>query len=290
MTGSWGLLYSILSDGAVFGFAAVGVAIIIGWGRMADLTPDAAFTSGAVGLWYAANHGVGTLICPAYGFVSGAVAGLFTASIVLGGVPPLLASLVVIGVAYSANWMLLGSSLRTLANDQTIIGGAAPETQLFVLALMLLPLLVAVRYFAVSSFGLKLRALSENPHSVPGGERTRWIATIVWLALGNGLVGVSGALFASKTFIVDINMGGGTLISGLSAFLFGWAALRFKERVSFVIGGALLGAMLLHAVLAVALSAGAPAEFYRGITAAALLACLLAASRSSRNVLSGLRL
>jgi putative ABC transport system permease protein len=286
---AFGLLASILSDGAIFGFAAVGIAITIGWGRFADLTPDAAFTGGAVGLWLAASHGVSALGSSAFGFVFGAIGGLLTATIVLCGVPPLLASLVVLGLAYSTNWMVLGSPLRTLSNDQTILAGYPPQTQLLIMLLVLIPSILLIRFFAMSALGLKLRAVCENPNSVPEAT-SRWQATLIWLALGNGMVGMSGAMFASKSFIVDINMGNGTLISGLSAFLFGWAVLRFRERVSIVLVAALMGAVLLRGLLSLALSAGAPAEFFRGITAAALLGCLLIASRTSRNVLSGLRL
>jgi putative ABC transport system permease protein len=289
MTSAFNLIFSILVDGAIFSFSAVGIAIIIGWGRLADLTPDAAFTSGAVGLWYATSHGMSALGGPIFGFVFGALLGSFTAAITLVGVPPLLASLVVLGFAYTLNWQLLGSPLRTLSDSQTIFAHSSFQTEILVLLFLLLAIFI-IRFFAETALGLKLRAIAENPASVPGKRFAEPIGTLTWLALGNGMVGISGAMFASKSYIVEINMGVGTLISGLSAFLVGWAILRFRERVLIVLLAAVLGTLLLRTLLSIALVAGAPAEYFRGITAMALLGCLLIASRSSRGVLSGLRL
>src|SRR4051812_12118576 len=123
------LLLSILTDGAVFCFSGVGIAGIIGWGRLADLTPDAAFTSGGVGLWYSTSYGISAAAGPFFGFLFGAMLGAFTAAITVGGVPPLLASLIVIGFAYTLNWQLLGRPLRTLADEQTILSGSSGQME-----------------------------------------------------------------------------------------------------------------------------------------------------------------
>jgi putative ABC transport system permease protein len=284
----YGFIYSLLVDGLIFGFSAIGIAVVIGWGRLADLTPDASFTTGAVGLWCSVGHG--NLWGPVVGFLFGALTGSLTAMIVLMGVSPLLASLVVLGLAYSISWMILGNPLMTLDINQALLATLSSFNQLLFVVLTTLFVLIVINLFVSTELGLKLRAVSENSYSVPTGSISLGLATSAWLAIGNGLVGLSGALFASKTFIVEINMGNGTLISGLSAFLFGWAILGFREGVRSRLWGALIGAILLNLLLGVALIAGAPGQFFRAITALALLGCLLVASRASRNVFSGLRL
>jgi len=285
------LFASILADAAIFSVAALGIMVIFAWAKLADLTPDASFAAGSVGVWLAIDNlslgGIGLLVA---GAICGGAMGAVTYVITLFRVPQLLASLITVGLGYSVNWQLLGKPLRSIPSPNSIFSGVDLGLDALIAVAIAAACALLVGTLAGTLFGISLRASSENSNSMPNGKSWATFSRLVLLVGGNCLVGLSGAMFASKAYFAEINIGNGALISGLSAFLLGWAIFRFNAAPIFAVGGAVLGAILLRVVMTGALSIGAPAEIFRAITSLVLLLCLIVARGGDNNPLKGVRL
>jgi putative ABC transport system permease protein len=285
------LASSILIDGATFGFVGLGIMLIFAWAKVADLTPDASFTAGAVGAWLAASATDATgLQLILAGGLAGCVVGFCTFAITRLGVQQLLASLIVVGGAYSVHWFLMGRPLQSLPASASIFRGdnSSIDASLAVTLVVVAAALVGV--FGNTALGLKIRAASENANSVPAGSQWSIFSTFLLVTIGNGLVGIGGSMFASRAYFVEINMGAGVLISGLGAFLLGWALFGFRASPTAAIAGAIFGALLLRGVMTLSLTLGVSAEWFRAISSIALLVCILIARGGARAALKDLRL
>ncbi len=172
---------------AIYGLIALGVVCLIGWAKLADLTPDASFTSGAVIAWWVSQFGISGIGLLAASLVAGAVTGAITWAIIQARVQPLLASLVVVGVAYSINWSIMERPLRSIDPMYSIYDPSNPVGAIVTAPIILVAVAIALYLFSMSSIGLALRASAENPGSLPNGVRISRFASFFFLVLGNGL-------------------------------------------------------------------------------------------------------
>ena len=259
----------IVLDGAIYGFVALGIACTIFWGRAADLTPEASFTSGAVAAWLitAAGFTGPSLICA--GIVGGGLAGLATFLITRFKIQPLLASIIVVGLAYSVHWALMGRPLQSIPSTASPLLLGQDWRNAVIAATLVIFTGALLVLFAGTHMGLHLRATAENPLCVPNARFWEPISAAVFLILGNALVGAAGALFASRAYFVEINMGVGMLISGLGAGLLGWSLFRFSSKPVALVAGALIGSFVLRAILSIALTSDLSAQWFRAVAAVA---------------------
>lgn len=284
-------LNSIVGDGAVFALAALGIVITFYWGKVADLTPEASFTWGAVGAWLASTQfGLSGIWLLVISLVLGAISGIATFCIATVGVPFLMSSLIIVGISYSVSWVILGGPLAVLRKDVSLFDRVPQEFHVLLISGIVALVTIFLWRAAVSKAGLLIRATCECPYSVPQKRAWSKYSTLIVLALGNGLVGLGGGLFASQSYFIEINMGTGMLVSGLGSFLLGWAVLGFGSGALTTIFAAVTGAMLLRGILIAALANDVPAEWFRALSSVAILFCLLVAKIGSNSVFRGLRL
>lgn len=284
------MLLSILLDGSIYGFVALGIVCTVFWARAADLTPDASFVSGAVSAWLGVMLGFSGFALIGFGALGGALAGFATFVVIRCRIQPLLASLIVVGTAYSVHWSILGRPLQSIPVESSwffLDNEVANAAQAVALLVGIAGLLL---WSSRTKVGLLLRAAGENSNAVPNGFRWSQTASFTFLIVGNGLVGIGGALFASRAFFVEINMGVGMMISGLSAVLLGWSITGFKPRATYLVLGACFGAIALRAIVSEALVLGMSAQWFRALAAGALLICLLLSGSRGSGPLRGVRL
>lgn len=284
-------LLSLASDGAIFALVSLGVLILFVWGKIADLTPDASFTWGAVGAWAGSAHlGVtgGTLLV--VGFSLGAAAGLCTYLVARAKIPYLMASLIVVGASYSLTWIVIGGPLGTIELTRSPFSNGALWGNAIISAAILGVTSILVWRLASSQFGLLVRASCESPSAVPNERKWSEVANFSVLTFGNGVVGLAGAMFACQSYFAEINMGTGMLISGLGSFLLGWAIFGFRTTVAAAVMGAVSGAILLRSILTIALANDVPGEWFRALSSAAILVCLLLAKSGIREAFKELRM
>ncbi len=129
------------------------------------------------------------------------------------------------------------------------------------------------RFFR-TKLGLAMRATGDNAQMARSMGVDDAMVFIAGLAVSNGLVGLSGALFAQYQGFVSIQMSIGNLVTGLAAVAIDEGLLRGRS-MSARIGGVVLGSILLRLVVAAAIAAGLPANTLKLVTAVLVLLVLV---------------
>jgi putative tryptophan/tyrosine transport system permease protein len=212
--------------------------------------------------------------------VAGGVGGLLTFTVHRAlRLPVVLASIVVSVGLYSVNLRLMGTPNVNLLDAHTVTAGwtsmvgAQPGDQWALIALFAIVVVVALGalgYFLTTQFGLGLRACGINPIMARSQGASPAIALLVGLVVANAFVGLSGALVAQDQGFVDISMGVGTIVFGVTAVLLGEVVNRRGGPVR-ALAAVVLGTLLYRYILAVAFRLGVPPEDFQGMTAIIVL-------------------
>jgi len=284
------LVTSILLDTTIYSIVAIGILILFIWGKRADLTPDASFVSGALGAWWISGVIPSFFVSTLAGLLFGMIAGLVTFFITRTRIPTLLASLITIGIAYSIHWAAMGKPLQTRSISNTLGLDSGGLIMLCLFFIVLTFVVVTCYFFSKSWIGIKAIAAAQNPNSLPNGSSWETCSSLISLVIGNAFVGLAGGLFYMRSGIVEVNMGVGITISGLACVLIGWAVFKFQRHSFFMLLGAVIGALIMRGVLGISLQLGLPAMWFKFLSALVLLAFLLIVGRSTKNVLSDIKL
>lgn len=258
--------FGTLELGLLLSLVAMAVYISFRVLDFPDLTVDGSFAFGAA---VAArlisdaappfnNPYVATLAAAAAGVLAGLVTGFLHVRLRM---MHLLAGFLVMVALYSVNLRVMGRPNLPLFDSHTIISdveatGLPPmllRPALFLLLAVLAKGLLDA--FMRTEFGLALRATGENPVMArANGVRTGGMV-IAGIALSNGIVGMTGALFAQVQGVADVSMGVGTIIAGLASLIVGETLLP-----AMTVGAATLaciaGSVIYRFAVGLALNAG----------------------------------
>lgn len=177
------------------------------------------------------------------------------------GILNLLASILTMIAAFSINIRIMGRPNIALLGVDTILTpfenmGIDPvyARPLVVFILVVLSAFFVIRLLA-SDFGLGLRATGVNARMVKAQGASTAFYTYFGLALSNGFVGFSGALFAQTNSFADVTSGVGTIVVGLAAVILGQTLLPGR-KVWVAVVAVILGSVLYRLAVAFALSSG----------------------------------
>jgi len=273
------LLIGALTLGLIMALLALGVYVSFRIFATADITVDGSLTCGAaVTAVLIVVHGVDPALAALAGFAAGVVAGCATGVLQTRfGINALLAGILVMTALYSVNLRIMGRSnvpflgATTLptwcgalaqrlfgASEVPIAGWTVNAQDLVLLAVMaLIVALVATALYAFfrTELGTAMRAAGDNPQMISalGADVGRY--RIIGLALSNGLVGLSGALWAQYQNFADAQMGIGMIVWGLASVIIG-EALTGAPSLGYAIAGAVFGSVLFRLLVAIALGFG----------------------------------
>lgn len=107
-------------------------------------------------------------------------------------------------------------------------------------------------YILTSKFGFALRALGNNEELVVSLGVNEKKLKILGLMISNGLVALSGALFAQNMKVADLISGTGTLVIGLAAIILGLGVLK-KSRLINEISIITIGSLMYYFIINLAL-------------------------------------
>ena len=107
-------------------------------------------------------------------------------------------------------------------------------------------------YILTSKFGFALRALGNNEELVVSLGVNEKRLKIFGLMISNGLVALSGALFAQDLKVADLQSGVGTIVVGLAAIILGLGVLK-KSRMVNEISIIIVGSLLYYCIVNMAL-------------------------------------
>ena len=267
-----------LATGLCFSLVALGVYITFRILDFPDLTIDGSFPLGAAIAATLMVSGVNPYLVLPIAFVGGALAGVVTAVIATRlNIHSLLASILTTTALISINLRIMGRSNIPLLTNDTIFtpfvgpfrnfmeywaGPAMLKMANNLLAILFIGLLVIILklifdWFMRTELGLAMRATGDNPQMIRalGTDTNRMI--ILGLAVSNGLVGLSGALFAQYQGFSDVNMGVGLIIAGLAAVIVG-ETLFHPKSVSGATTAVILGMIVYRIAIAAALNVKIP--------------------------------
>ncbi len=251
-----------LEIGLVYGLVALGVYLTFRVLDFPDLTVDGSFPMGGAVAATAIVAGVNPWLATGLAMVSGALCGLVTAFLAVRcGILHLLASILTMIAAFSINIRIMGRPNIALLGEPTIFTsfenlGLDP---LYVHLGLVFLLVFLSAFFIVrllsSDFGLGLRATGVNERMVAAQGGSIGFYTYFGLALSNGLVGFSGALFAQSNSFADVTSGVGTIVVGLAAVILGQTLIPGR-RIWVAVLAVIVGSILYRLAVAFALSSG----------------------------------
>ena len=280
-----GLIYAILSYGIFITYKIL---------DFPDLTVDGSFPLGAAVTAVLLTRGVNAWLTLPVAMLIGAAAGLCTGLIhVRAKVRDLLAGIITMTALYSVNLQIAGSNLAveraidtifTSGPIMAVMGNASLMMRKFVMSLAVaLIFKFILDWYLSTKSGMLLRAVGDNDRIITSLSVDKGLVKIVGLAIANGLVTLSGCIFAQQQRYFDISMGTGTVVIGLASVIIGTSLFK-KVTVLRVTSSVVIGSVLYKGCVALAISLGFESTDLKMITAVLFLVILVLGMERKRKV------
>ena len=292
------LLIGSLTVALILSLLAFGILISFRVVAFEDLTVDGSMTLGgamAAAMIVRGTHPVVATLC---GSLSAAVAGAVTATLhTKFEINRLLSGILVMTGLYSVNLRVMGKSnlpllsqrtvmeyadalSQKLFHGQTVIQLAGWEASARDLSSLLLMLCVTTTIGALlfvffrTNLGLAVQAIGDNSRMIRALGVNVELMTTLALFVGNGVIGLSGALLAQYQGFADVQMGIGMMVWGVASVILGETLVGTK-KIGFLISGAVMGSILFRLLVAIALRWGLNPNDLKLITSAFVFAALV---------------
>lgn len=273
-----------IAQGLIWGIMAFGVFVTFRLLDFADLTVDGSMVTGGATAVMLIKAGVSPWIALLAAFAAGMAAGFVTGILHTAfGIPGILASILTQLSLYSINYNILGkaanqaisvNNYKLLASLRYVNSSGSDRIIFFAGLTAGIVILIAVLYwFFGTEIGQAIRATGCNESMARAqGINTNFIKVLA-LMISNGLVGMSGALYAQCQGAADVNMGRGAIVIGLAAViigevLFGKLCEKRKLMFAWTLLSVAFGAVLYYIVYAVVIWLRMPSENMKLFSAA----------------------
>ena len=256
------------AQGLIWGLLALGVYITYKLLDFADLTVDGSMATGGAVAVMLIRAGMNPWLALIFAFLAGMAAGYITGMLHTSlGIPGILASILTQISLYSINLNILGSSNQAVSVDKYslvvslryISDSTASKIRMFTTCILFCVVLVAILYWYFGTEqGHAIRATGCNRQMARAQGINTDFHTVLALMISNGLVGLSGGLYAQYQGAADVNMGRGAIVIGLAAViigdvLFGKMCAGKKIAFAYTLLSVIAGAILYYLVLSVVL-------------------------------------
>lgn len=256
------------AQGLIWGLLALGVYITYKLLAFADLTVDGSMATGGAVAVMLIRAGMNPWLALIFAFLAGMAAGFITGMLHTAlGIPGILASILTQISLYSINLNILGSSNQAVSVDKYslvvslryISDSTASKIRMFTTCILFCVVLVAILYWYFGTEqGHAIRATGCNRQMARAQGINTDFHTVLALMISNGLVGLSGGLYAQYQGAADVNMGRGAIVIGLAAViigdvLFGKMCAGKKIAFAYTLLSVIAGAILYYLVLSVVL-------------------------------------
>lgn len=274
-----GTMPGALSQGLIWGIAAIGIYITFKVLDVADLTVDGSIVTGAAVCALLLSKNVNIWIALLCSLIAGMLSGLVTGLLhTLLGIPVILAGILSQLMLWSANLLILGGSIIALSRfkygDKVLITAesAANNINVYITIGILLAFTVvligALYWFFGTELGMSLRSTGNNLEMSRAQGINTDFTKVFGIALSNGIVALAGALLAQQQGAANINMGRGAIVVGLAAVIVGEAlcakaTANFAVRLMFVV----IGAIIYWFVYQTVIFLGLPSELLKMLSA-----------------------
>ena len=256
------------AQGLIWGLLALGVYITYKLLDFADLTVDGSMATGGAVAVMLIRAGMNPWLALIFAFLAGMAAGFITGMLHTSlGIPGILASILTQISLYSINLNILGSSNQAVSVDKYslvvslryISDSTASKIRMFTTCILFCVVLVAILYWYFGTEqGHAIRATGCNRQMARAQGINTDFHTVLALMISNGLVGLSGGLYAQYQGAADVNMGRGAIVIGLAAViigdvLFGKLCAGKKLAFAYTLFSVIVGAIIYYLVLSIIL-------------------------------------
>ena len=260
-----------IAQGIIWGLMGLGVFLTFKLLNFADLSVDGSFaTGGAVTAVMLING------CPVWATIivailAGLAAGLVTGLLhTLLGIPDILAGILTQIALYSINLNIMGkSNLPISYRNYTLVVSASNINMAILVGLGICAVVIAAMYWYFGTEqGSTIRSTGSNPAMSKAQGININFTKVIALALSNGLVALSGSLFAQYQGFADINMGRGAIVIGLAAVIIGEVIFgKIFTNFGLTLLAVSIGAIIYYIVLQIVLQLGLNTNDLKLITA-----------------------
>jgi putative ABC transport system permease protein len=266
------LLLHALEQGLVFGIMVLGVFITYKILDFPDLTVEGTFPLGAAVaakvIFSGGDPLWGTFLAIIAGSLAGLITGLLHTKLKLTN---LLSGILTMTLLYSLNLRIMGRPNIPLLGKVTLleeIKNFFPNLSMdYLIPFFFLFIVIIIKfildYFLSTEIGLTIIATGDNEQMIKSLGVNTDFTKIVGLCLSNALVGLSGALFAQYSGFADVNMGLGTVVSGLACVIIGISIIKIPTIFWRTIA-VLVGSLIYRFLMIVALRYGYSLGFKPG--------------------------
>lgn len=272
-------IFNAFESGVIYAIMALGVYLSFRVLDFPDLTVDGSFVTGAAVAAIAITNDFSTVLATLLALIAGFLAGCLTGLLnTKGKINPLLSGILMMTALYSINLRVMGQSNIPLLNQPTIftkltdswstlgidqsLNGLlgllglerVPSTWGILIVMLILTFMIKLLldYFLKTETGLALRATGDNEKMIRSFSANTDYLKIVGLGLSNGLVAVSGALYAQYAGFADLNMGIGMIVIGLASVIIGESVVGTKTIMRTTMA-VIVGAIIYRIVMTLAL-------------------------------------
>lgn len=279
------LILSVLEQGMIYGILALGVYITYKILDFPDLTVDGSFPFGAAVTVRLISLGAPAIVTLPVAFLGGALVGMCTGLIhVKLKVRDLLSGIVMMTGLYTINLWMAGSGYVPIFNRETIFdngitnklfaGALGSFKTVIVIFLITMAAKYLLDWYMSTKSGFLLRAVGDNDTIVTSLGVDKGLIKILGLSIANGLVSLSGCIYAQQQRSFEISIGTGAVVIGLASVIIGTSLFR-KLTLLRVTSSVIIGSVLYKACVALAMYAGIDANAIKLITAVLFLLILV---------------
>ena len=283
------LVISVFEQGMIYAIMALGMYITYKILDFPDMTVDGSFPLGASLSAVLISQGMNPYLTLLLSFAAGLMAGTITGLIhVKLKVRDILASIIMMTALYSVNLRIAGKANLPIYNYDNIynnsltnhlLGGAlSPYKNLIIIAIIVVIVKCVLDWYLKTKSGYLLKAVGDNETLVTSMGIDKGKINILGLAIANGLVSLSGSMFAQQQRFFDASMGVGTAVIGLASVIIGTALFGQISVFGFSIS-VILGSILYKGCVAAAIRIGLQSTDLKLVTAVLFLLILVLSSR-----------
>lgn len=256
------------AQGLVWGLMALGVYITYRLLDFADLTVDGSLATGGAVAVMLIRGGMNPWLALVFAFLAGMAAGLVTGILHTAlGIPGILASILTQISLYSINLNIMGCSNQAVSVDKYnlvvslryVSESTSSKIRVFTTCILFCVVVVCILYWYFGTEqGHAIRATGCNQQMARAQGINTNFHTVLALMISNGLVGLSGGLYAQYQGAADVNMGRGAIVIGLAAVIIGEVVFgklcagkhfAFAYTLLAVIAGAIIYYIVINLVL-----------------------------------------
>ena len=279
------LILSVLEQGMIYAIMALGVYITYKILDFPDLTVDGSFPMGAAIACILISKEMNPYLTLPISFAAGALVGMITGMIhVKFKVRDLLSGIIMMTALYTVNLRIAGRANLPIYNQENIFDNQfiniifPSSLEKYKTAVMIFVIMIFTKFlldwYMNSQSGFMLRAVGDNETIVTSLGVDKGMIKVIGLSIANGLVSLSGCIFANQQRFFDISSGTGTVVIGLASVIIGTSI--FKKVTFFrVTSSVIIGSLLYKACVAIAIRVIPASSDLKLVTAVLFLVILV---------------